>query len=484
MKHCFIILLLEFCCTALVLSQGTLREFVVEKDDNPLIPQVIYRGCTPDDGVIVFYTSIPDLKFSMPDTPNRLKNVSPFDRENNCYVLCIQPTDTRIGGIMQYSIDITGNEYKPISALMVSSLNAGVTQYFNIKPKYDLQSAIERLEKEIAELKGQNSGITSTYEQIAVAENKTDEQVVYKAPELTGNGGNGRNGEYYNPDGIEVVYVEGNSNIPDFYIGKFEVTQAQWKAIMGKYPRNSFKGDLLPVQAVSWNDIQKFISSLNKKTGREYRLPTEAEWEYAARGGNHSGNYTYSGSNNLNDVAWYASKNQNGRTVVILPQSVGTKSPNELGIYDMSGNVWEWCADKFGRNRVFRGGAGNQSERNCLPNSRNNSRKYYRNKFLGFRLALTPQKNSTFNEGTNTQNIENMVTDNATTITTVTLDAVSERITRTRGNGRNSEVYNPDRIEVVYVEVNRKIPDFYIGKFEVTQAQWKAIMGEYTRKSF
>ena len=135
MKHCLIIWLLALCSTAWVFPQGTLREFVVEKDDNPLIPQVIiYRGCTPDDGVIVFYTTIPDLKFSMPDTPSRLKNVSPFDRENNCYVLCVQPTDTRIGGIMQYSIDITGNTFKPMIAFMVSSITSGVAQYFKINP--------------------------------------------------------------------------------------------------------------------------------------------------------------------------------------------------------------------------------------------------------------------------------------------------------------------------------------------------------------
>jgi len=131
----YILLLLKLCSTICVFSQGTLREFIVEKDNNPQVPQVIiYRGCTPDDGVIVFYTTIPDLKFSMPDTPSRLKNVSPFDRENNCYVLCVQPTDTRIGGIMQYSIDITGNTFKPMIAFMVSGITPSVAQYFKINP--------------------------------------------------------------------------------------------------------------------------------------------------------------------------------------------------------------------------------------------------------------------------------------------------------------------------------------------------------------
>jgi len=120
--------------TICAFSQDILREFVVLEDDNP---QVFFKGkgCTPDDGVIVFYTTIPDLKFSMPDTPSRLKTVSPYDNENNCYVLCVQPTDTKIGGIMRYSIAITANGYKPMPAFMVTGIMPGVAQYFMIKPK-------------------------------------------------------------------------------------------------------------------------------------------------------------------------------------------------------------------------------------------------------------------------------------------------------------------------------------------------------------
>ena len=126
--------------------------------------------------------------------------------------------------------------------------------------------------------------------------------------------------------------------VSDFYIGKYEVTQAQWKAIMGSSP-SYFKGDNLPVEWVSWNDIQEFITKLNAQTGKKFRLPTEAEWEYAARGGNRSKGYKYSGSNSINDVAWYYS-NSNNNT-----HPVGQKRPNELGVYDMSGNVFEWCQD-------------------------------------------------------------------------------------------------------------------------------------------
>ena len=164
MKHCIIILFFEVCSIALMFSQGALREFVIEKDDNP---QVFYRGkgCTPDDGVIVFYTTIPDLKFSMPDTPSRLKNVSAFDKENNCYVLCVSPTDTRIGGIMQYSISITANDFKPMPAFMVSGVNAGIAQYFNILLKEDWKSAYESLIKEIADIKSENYVATGSIEQ-------------------------------------------------------------------------------------------------------------------------------------------------------------------------------------------------------------------------------------------------------------------------------------------------------------------------------
>ena len=124
----------------------------------------------------------------------------------------------------------------------------------------------------------------------------------------------------------------------DYFIGKYEVTQALWQAVMGNNP-SFYNGDNLPVENVSWNDCQEFISKLNRITGKKFRLPTEAEWEYTARGGKKSRGYQYSGSNNLPDVAWYKD-NSGSRT-----HSVGSKQANELGIYDMTGNVCEWCQD-------------------------------------------------------------------------------------------------------------------------------------------
>jgi formylglycine-generating enzyme required for sulfatase activity len=127
----------------------------------------------------------------------------------------------------------------------------------------------------------------------------------------------------------------------NYYLGKTEVTQALWKAVMGSNP-SYFKGDNKPVEQVSWEDCQEFISKLNAATGKHFRLPTEAEWEFAARGGNNSRHYQYSGSNTLNDVGWYTDNSSN--TI----HDVATKRPNELGLYDMSGNVWEWCSDWYG----------------------------------------------------------------------------------------------------------------------------------------
>jgi formylglycine-generating enzyme required for sulfatase activity len=185
--------------------------------------------------------------------------------------------------------------------------------------------------------------------------------------------------------------------VSSFNIGKYEVTQAQWKAVMGDNP-SQFKGDNLPVVNVSWDDVRRFISHLNEQTGKLYRLPTEAEWEFAARGGKSSKGYMYSGSNTLNDVAWYA--DNSGEKI----HPVGTKSPNELGIYDMSGNVWEWCSDWYGSydsnaqtnptgpssgsDRVQRGGGWFNHAVICRSANRGSNSPGYRFINVGFRVVL------------------------------------------------------------------------------------------------
>ena len=187
--------------------------------------------------------------------------------------------------------------------------------------------------------------------------------------------------------------------LSNYYIGETEVTQELWETVMGSNP-SEFKGPKLPVENVSWYDCQEFILKLNEKTGKTFRLPTEAEWEYAARGGKKSKGYTYSGSNTIDDVAWYV--DNSGETT----HEVGTKQANELGIYDMTGNVWEWCQDWFGETyyenssttdpqgpasgtyRVLRGGGWWSVAGGCRVAYRNGDSPGYRNYDLGFRLAL------------------------------------------------------------------------------------------------
>ena len=203
-----------------------------------------------------------------------------------------------------------------------------------------------------------------------------------------------RNGKVFSADGIEMVYVEGKgqgvTGIKGFFIGKFEITQAQWQAVMGNNPSYS-KGNENPVEMVTWDDVQHFISKINASTGRNYRLPTEAEWEFAAAGGTADhfcqNSCTFSGSNNIGDVAWYKT-NSGQRT-----HQVGTKKPNELGIYDMSGNVWEWCQDCFDNacsRRILRGGSWYSDSQFCRVANRANDTQNARSTTYGFRLVLNP----------------------------------------------------------------------------------------------
>ena len=200
-------------------------------------------------------------------------------------------------------------------------------------------------------------------------------------------------------DAYDREYPVHSVTLDGYYIGKCEVTQELWEAVMGSNPSH-FKGAQNPVENVSWNDCQEFVSRLNSLTGRTFRLPTEAEWEYAARGGKKSSHYKYSGSGNIYDVAWHRD-NSGGKT-----HAVGTKSPNELGIYDMSGNVYEWCSDRngdysagaqtnpqgpsSGSGRVLRGGSWDRDARGCRVSNRSNFGPSSRFSYYGLRLVLVP----------------------------------------------------------------------------------------------
>lgn len=186
-----------------------------------------------------------------------------------------------------------------------------------------------------------------------------------------------------------------------YYIGETEVTQELWQAVMGSNP-SAFTGNRRPVERVSWHDCQEFIEKLNVLTGENFRLPTEAEWEYAACGGNKSKNYAYPGSDNVGDVAWY-SGNSNSTT-----HEVKGKLPNELGLYDMGGNVWEWCSDWYGRYsagavtnpqgptsgsaRIYRGGCWFYDADLCRCVYRDRSTPTGAGNTLGLRLVLPQDK--------------------------------------------------------------------------------------------
>ena len=240
--------------------------------------------------------------------------------------------------------------------------------------------------------------------------------------------------ESFNVKGVKfnMIYVEGGSfsmgatteqygdawrheqpvhvvTLSDYYMAETQVTQGLWKAVMGNRPSEFKKGDNYPVETVSWYDIQKFIAKLNDITGKTFRLPTEAEWEYAARGGSRSRGYKYSGSDDLREVAWYGYKDSSDphrTSTIATTMPVMQLKPNELGIYDMSGNVCEWCQDWYGdhrgasqtnpqgpssgTSRVLRGGCWVLGSRYCRVSTRSDAFPDLRDFYIGFRLAMMP----------------------------------------------------------------------------------------------
>ncbi len=303
---------------------------------------------------------------------------------------------------------------------------------------------------------------------------------------------------------FEMVYVEGGSfnmgatteqgseaesdekpvhsvTLSDYYIGRCEVTQELWEAVMGSNP-SYFKGAQKPVESVSWNDCQEFVSRLNSLTGRTFRLPTEAEWEYAARGGNKSLHYKYSGSGNIGNVAWYFD-NSGSST-----HAVGTRTANELGIYDMSGNVREWCSDWYGdysagaqtnpqgpssgSRRVLRGGSWFSDAGCCQVSYRSATIPDINGSNHGLRLVLVP------NEVTSIPQQQEYV--GGFSNQTITVNGVNFEMVYVEGGsfdmGATTE-QGSDAYKDEYPAHSVTLSDYYIGRCEVTQELWEAVMG-------
>lgn len=201
--------------------------------------------------------------------------------------------------------------------------------------------------------------------------------------------------------------------LSSFYIGRYEVTQKLWEAVLGSNLNSSYNSNCkdCPVEQVSWKDAQVFITKLSLLTGKTFRLPTEIEWEYAARGGNRSKGYKYSGSNNIDEVAWYIENYQNSKSGKMgTTHPAGMKKPNELGLYDLSGNVWEWCEDWYTKEyhhngkavhpewpfkgtprffrRIIRGGSWGGSAKGCRVSYIDYDIENYQDEYGGFRLVL------------------------------------------------------------------------------------------------
>ena len=301
--------------------------------------------------------------------------------------------------------------------------------------------------------------------------------------------------------GNDASYDEKPSHqvtLSGYSIGQTEVTQELWQTVMGSNP-SSITGDLhRPVENVSWDDCQEFITKLNQLTGKTFRLPTEAEWEYAARGGNKSQGYKYSGSNTIDDVAWYASN---------ASHPVGTKAPNELGLYDMSGNVYEWCYDWYGEeyyrsspsnnptgpssgvSRVNRGGCWSYTAKFCRVTGRNGKFAENRYNYLGLRLAWSQKRGDLNGDGqvdvTDVGMLIDMVlgklpSDDDPATQTFTVNGVSFKMIAVKGGtftmgataeqGSDAESDENPAHQVT-------LSDYSIGATEVTQELWQAVMG-------
>lgn len=290
--------------------------------------------------------------------------------------------------------------------------------------------------------------------------------------------------------GFEDACPSHPETVNSFWIDKFELTQKLWKGIMGN-PKNYLQkeGDNLPISNITLHDCRDFIKRLNELSGLNFRLPSEAEWEYAARGGNKAKNdYLYSGSDNPSDVAWFSGNSTRfGRDTG--PQPVGSLKPNDLGLYDMSGNVYEWTFSKksegygkytHSKNHAIRGGCWEEGGDYVRVISRNACSPRNSFQFLGLRLALSSNKPVP----EVTYHISTLATQEQREI----LGRIIDNLVYVDGGellfgGTNSLFfgleYEKSHIFPPEETLQKKqISPFRIGKFEITQREWEAIMGE------
>ena len=278
-----------------------------------------------------------------------------------------------------------------------ASLNAQLKELHSIRIKlseeiFDLQQKLSIYEKEQSSLKKQLDQAQDAL-RVARAEAESKQKEILalqKKLSASATSSSGNEAQMtFTVKGVTFTMIRVEGMGTPYYIGETQVTQALWKAVMGSNP-SRFKGENHPVEGVSWDNCQEFIQQLNTMTGKKFRLPKEAEWEYAAQGGSRSHGYQYSGSNTIDEVAWY---DENAFNVGSNSPNYGThpvkaKKPNELGIYDMSGNVSEWCEDSSGSFRVIRGGGWSYAAACCRVAYRGNYTPSLRDNYLGFRLAL------------------------------------------------------------------------------------------------
>jgi formylglycine-generating enzyme required for sulfatase activity len=326
-----------------------------------------------------------------------------WGRQNNLSMLCLitsikldeyiftaQLTDVKtnmlIGSSYYSCAELGGADLKKIAEWTANALTESLAEWLTKLEKAQSQRNAERTQRN-AEQSQNNAAQSQSEVTQSQSEAENDDRSNEIADEIVYNDNGRKNGDTYNPDGIELVYVAssgGRLGIQGFYIGKYEITQAQYQKVMGNNP-SGFQAPDNPVENVSWNDTQEFLTKLNAMTGRNYRLPTEVEWVYAARSGPKDDIYEYAGGNNVRKVARFIN-NSKDRT-----NPVGSRSPNSNGIYEMSGNGWEWCQDDYdidSYDRVIRGGGWGSDAEYCSITTRDFNYPNNRGANLGFRVVL------------------------------------------------------------------------------------------------